>query len=174
MNILIVEDNDEKRNAIIKAIKDKCSNAKIRWFNNYEDSARFIEDNKGYINLLLLDWCFPQTSYSQSPVYGAGRLLLKRIKALGLEIKTIIISSDHVNVDKEDYPFVEDSVRILSEDSIADDAQTPLDLSERVVAFRKPNVSLDPNIQIISKDPVKSKKNGYHRRKSSTPWWMQN
>jgi DNA-binding response OmpR family regulator len=69
MNILIVEDNDEKRNAIIKAIKDKCSNAKIRWFNNYEDSARFIEDNKGYINLLLLDWCFPQTSYSQTPVY---------------------------------------------------------------------------------------------------------
>ena len=164
MNILIIDDDNIKKEKILSALLSVYPDANVKWFENYQDANLFILDNHEYIDLIILDWCFPPNSYSKSK-YGMGRQLLNSMLYNNINIKTIISSSDVISINKEDFPDVLGSLNILGKTNMQDQLASYL------------NVQNYDDINNISKGKAKVRTNkqinGYKRHLSSTPWWMK-
>ena len=161
MNILIIDDDPAKR-ALLTALlmKDNPEN-KVRWFDNLQGALLFINDNMDYIDLILLDWCFPPNDHSR-PLYSMGRQVLHHMKFNGLNNKTIICSSDLVNVDTDEFPFVLGAIVYCPGIPIIDQINNLLNPQERI------------EDQVHSLKRKKQQPNtGYRRRMSSEPWWKK-
>lgn len=108
MNILLVEDNMLKRKMIEVSLIDIKPDARIRCFRDLRTAEQFIDRNAEYIDLLVLDWCFFETSYDTSVLSGTGELLLDYIKDKKHFIKTVICSGNKIDGEelKSKYDFL--------------------------------------------------------------------
>lgn len=163
MNILIVEDNVDKKDYISMVIRQIDPTANIRWFNNYQDSAYFIDKNKDYMDYIVLDWSFPFNSYERCG-YAMGRLLLDYMSHSHMNLKTIICSSDLVYVNNAKYPFVVDSILFENDKSLVDKFEIAL-------SNKDSEEIKESKIRKCINKPDSTYK--YKRKLSSTPWWMQ-
>lgn len=110
MNILIVEDDTIKKKMIEQQILAIRPEARIRWFSNLREAQYFIDRNYEYIDLLVLDWCFPESSIER-PIDGTGRKMLDYIKDKKYNVKTVICSGEEMNMDElQEYYFLLGSV----------------------------------------------------------------
>ena len=163
MNILIVDDNQNKREYIKHQISKMDENAYIRWVDNYQDAASFIEDNQVFIDLIILDWCFPPNSLSRAK-YGMGRHLLSYLLYNDINIDVVICTSDSVTIDPEEYPFVKTIIH-YDNDHLNMNFGNIVDINEE---------QEDVKTKVLSHKELKVKNDtGYKRRKSSQPWWMK-
>ena len=107
MNILLVDDDRIKRKTIVTPIRRNRPETNIRYFENLRDAEYFIDKNHNYTDLLILDWCFPETSYER-PKAATGKKMLDYIKEKGYNINTVMCSSDILNIEElqEEYPFI--------------------------------------------------------------------
>ena len=160
MNILILDDNIDKKTTIAEALSLSIPDCDIKWCDNYEAGMHYIIDNRDKIDLLMLDWNFPANSYSRN-IYGLGRQVLNNMILNNIYIKTIICSPNLININKYEFPFVVGQIIL----------EGPKNINEELIDYidNKPNIEKTPV-------RVKNKKNndtGYKRRMSSTPWWMK-
>lgn len=112
--IMVVDDNEYKTQRIYEYLKAIMPPKHIiHKTGEYVGAARYIHDNmrggKGSRYILFLDWNFPLRA-DRHPEAGMGHRLLSEIKRLGINLKTIIVSSDNVDYDKTDFPFVVGSI----------------------------------------------------------------
>jgi len=107
MNILLVEDNALKRRVIEVSLNMLRPDAKIRCFGNLADAQMFVLDNADVIDLLVLDWCFPEHRLEKAE-FGQGQKMLDFIYDNHLDIKTIICSGDDLSETTliDDYYFL--------------------------------------------------------------------
>ena len=112
MKAIIVDDSEYKRTRIKDYIISIDADIEIIEFECYIDAARFIastrenkEKAKEY--MLFLDWMFPLRK--DSSIEENGRMMLEEINRLRLPLKTIIVSSDKVNI-ADEYPFLIGSI----------------------------------------------------------------
>ena len=161
MNVLIIEDDPIKKSMIEKCLTIIFDDVHIRWYDNYQDSMLFIEDNKDFIDYIFLDWCFPPNSYSR-PMYGMGRQLLSNLAYNDINNKVIICSSDPIDIDKEEFPFVIGALELTNSATIKD----------QIIQLTTPISEVKKDVKTKLLKPQK-KDSGYKRRKSSTPWWMK-
>lgn len=108
--VLIIDDSDLKRDRIENYIREINSafeinkfsfGRELQWFlKNYYKNQSELQDT-----ILFLDWNFPyyQNDWLEQ---GAGKHILFIIKHYELPIQVVIVSSDDVDIDKEEYPFV--------------------------------------------------------------------
>ena len=160
MNILIIDDDPIKRAVISKHLTKLFDDVHIRWYDNYQDSIMFIEDNKEFIDFIFLDWIFPPNSYSR-PKYGMGRQLLSNMLYNDFNIKVIVCSSDQVTIDNEEYPFVIGSLTF--NDSIT--------IKDQMIQYMSPYGEVKNDVKVKSLKP--NNNTGYKRKKSSEPWWLK-
>ena len=163
MNILVVDDDYNKINNISSDLLMKDPSNKIKIATDYEQAVSFIMDNKDYIDLIVLDWCFPPNSWSRGR-YAMGRQVINTMKLSNTFISTIICSSDVINIDKNEYPFVLGSITYCD----------GLDVSDYIYShINKPEEKEDDYIgqpKVLKKIKEDTK---YKRKKSSTPWWIK-
>ena len=165
MNILIVDDNQEKREYINQQVSTLDDNVHVRWVDNYQDAATFIEENSVFIDLIVLDWCFPPNSISR-PKYGMGRHLLSYLLYNNINIGVLICTSDKVQVDTDEYPFVKGAIEYYD--------QIPLNLVINNYLHKPEDKEEDIKMKLLLQRDMKSKVDtGYKRKKSSEPWWMK-
>lgn len=165
MNILIIDDDQMKERFLASLLlKDNPEN-KIRWFDNYDDATQFIDRNRDYIDLILLDWCFPDYSASR-PQYAMGRHVLTYMNANGYSNNVIICSSDVVSIDKNEFPFVKGAICYYPDKSIMNQINDYLNKSE--------DIEENKDNYVRSLRPMKPNEcTGYKRRMSSQPWWQK-
>jgi response regulator of citrate/malate metabolism len=161
MNILIVDDDYNKIDYISLELEYNDSKNRIRSYSTLDAAISFIERNKDYIDLIILDWCFPKDSISR-PQYAMGRALLSYMNFNDINIDVIICSSDTITINKEEYPFVKGAI-VYNYSPIMDQVEELLN--------PKPNKDKKNNKSLKRKktDP----ETGYKRRKSSQPWWQK-
>ena len=163
MNILIVDDDYNKINNItVDLLKQDPSN-KVRYTTDYEQAVTFIMDNKEYIDLIVLDWCFPPNSWARSK-YAMGRQVINNMKLSNIDIKTIICSSDVINIDKNEYPFVLGAITYCEGLDVGKYIYSYLDIGEE----KEEEYIGQPKVLKKVKEDI-----GYRRKKSSTPWWIK-
>ena len=97
MNILIIEDNEYKLNNIKESLHNTYKISRIVTFKSLNESLLFIKNNHDYIDLLILDWCFPRYE-NESPIIGLGSEVLNYINKHNYLIDIIICSSDIVDI----------------------------------------------------------------------------
>lgn len=136
--IMIVDDNEYKVQRICGYLKSIMPiKHTIHKTGEYVSAARYIHDNmrdgKAKRYILLLDWSFPLRA-DRYPEAGMGHQLLSEIKRLGIDLKTIIVSSDKVDEDKINFPFVVGS--IIDDASIHQKKQYE-DLINKIMEERK-------------------------------------
>lgn len=112
MKVLIVDDLDFKRKRIKDYVKNILTDVEFEEFSCGRDMLNYLrpyylnEKDKDNLKdiLLFLDWNFPLYK-NEMPNVGEGMTILFHIDRRKLPLKTIIVSSDDVELD-EDYPFV--------------------------------------------------------------------
>ena len=110
MNILLVEDNKIKKRAIEASLIKIRPESRIRHFGNLADAEHFIDANADNIDLIVLDWCFPEQK-GVSAKEAAGKDMLDYIANSNLFIKTIICSGNIMKPEElEPYRFLLGSV----------------------------------------------------------------
>ena len=165
MNILIVDDNQNKREYIKRQLCNMDENNYVKWVDNYQDAATFIEENSVFIDLIVLDWCFPPNSISR-PRYGMGRHLLSYLLYNNIDINVLICTTDKVQIDTEEYPFVKGVIEYYD--------HIPINIVVNNYLSEDNNVEEDIKTKMLLKRDMKSKtESGYKRRKSSEPWWLK-
>jgi len=157
MNIVIIDDDQFKREILKLHILEIDNTANMKCFSNYQDAIMYLNSNQLFVDYLFLDWCFPPNSYSK-PKYGMGRQVLTNFKYHGIDIKTIICSADETFVNSDDYPFVVGHILLDSPDELT---------SKLNDIFNRNIVHEEVKIKEVKPDT------GYKRRRSSTPWWMK-
>ena len=106
MNILLVEDNKIKKVSIEHSLYKIDPTTRIRTFGNLADAEHFVEENSDLIDLLILDWCFPESKNGRAKV-GAGKDMLDYLSNNHYGIKTVICSgNDLTEEDFEPYHFL--------------------------------------------------------------------
>ena len=162
MNILIVDDSYNKINSITSDLLKQDPSNKIEYATDYEQAVSYIMDNKDSIDLIVLDWCFPPTSWEISR-YAMGRQVLNTMKFSDTNIKTIICSSDYVDIYKSDYPFVLGSV-----------VYCELDVGSEIYSLlNKPEEKEEETVEQPKVLRRVKEDTGYKRKRSSTPWWIK-
>lgn len=120
MKVIIVDDLDFKRNRIKKYVCNILDNVEFEEFSCCRDMLNYLrpyylnEKNKDDLKdiLLFLDWNFPFYK-NEMPNIGEGETILFHINRKKMPLKTIIVSSDTVNL-KEEYPFI---LGVIKDDS---------------------------------------------------------
>ena len=100
MNILVIEDTDYKLEDIKKNLKLTYDVNRIVSFKSLIESLYFIKNNHDYIDLIILDWCFPMYN-NEYPCYGMGNDVLTYLRERNYNINVIICSSDYVYIEDE-------------------------------------------------------------------------
>lgn len=103
MNILLVEDNKIKRIAIEHSMHRLRPECRIRTFNNLEEAEYFLDRNAELTDLMILDWCFPE-SLEGNVKTGAGKEMLDYVQEHHYNVRTIICSGNEMN-DEELKPY---------------------------------------------------------------------
>ena len=108
--VLIIDDLDSKRNRIENYIKEIDSTLEINKFSYSRELQLFLRNfrnNKSNLEntILFLDWNFPNYK-NDYPRKDAGMYILLLIENYNLPIKVVIVSSDEVDIDRNEYPFV--------------------------------------------------------------------
>ena len=161
MNILIIDDEPIKKEMIAFNIKSINPTANIIGVSNYQEAIQFISENTEYIDLILLDWCFPADNlYSSRARYGMGRHVLSNMKLQGINIRVVICTDDQVSINREEYPFV---------DGILTFNKTML-FKKNLEKYINQGQEEQEDIKVRT---LKQMNSGYKRRKSSQPWWMK-
>jgi len=166
MNVFVIVDEVNKREAIMKQIKLIDQSAIINWADNYQLARMFIKDNSYNIDYIFLDWNFPPSSYARSR-FGMGRQILSNMLYDGLNNKVVIISSEMVPLNKDEYPFVVGSI------SFADEYELRYQLMNLFFDNIEEETENRGEARVRSLKPKKENHSGYKRRLSSTPWWMK-
>ena len=110
MNILLVEDNKIKKIAIEHSMYKMNPTCRIRTFSTLADAERYVADNGDLIDLIILDWCFPENR-NEKPKAGAGKDMLDYLSNNHYGIKTVICSGNEMTQeDLEPYHFLLGSV----------------------------------------------------------------
>lgn len=160
MNILIVDDDFNKINSITSDLLKKDPSNKVRYVTDYEQAVNYIYDNKDHIDLIILDWCFPPNSWSRGK-YAMGRQVINNMRLSNILIDTVICSSDVINIEKDEYPFVLGSVVYCEGMNVVPLIYSKLNKTEEVES-EQPKV-----LRRVKQD------SGYKRKRSSTPWWIK-
>ena len=107
MNILIVEDNKLKLDAISRVIKDNCIDAVIDVADNYFDAIQCLTDSSAEVDLLLLDMSMSMhkkdlNEIDPKPNMFAGKDILSKLSFMDKQPKTIVITmyDDFFSADK--------------------------------------------------------------------------
>ena len=163
MNILIVDDDQMKYKYLASCLmKDDPTNV-VRWQKDYEQATEYIYRNAEYIDLILLDWCFPSDAMSR-PQYAMGKRVLTYMNMMGLSNNVIICSSDMVAIDKSEFPFVKGAICYWPDFSVVN----------QIHEFLNPTEEETKDTHIRSLRPKKPNEcTGYKRRMSSQPWWQK-
>lgn len=171
MNVVIIDGNIEKKDTIVNLLRQKDEQLRTRWFDNYRDSSMFIEeyhnkDNKENIDLIILDWSFPYAS-NTNYTFGNAALFLDYLKASNYNIRTFLFTSDRVNIDRSQYPFVEGIIPWSNDSSFVPSINPifPDNTNEMHKVIDKRNK--------YSKLIKKPSDGRYKKRKASTPWWVK-
>lgn len=108
MNILLVEDNNFKRKIIETNLKTINPDVRIRHFSDLRSAEYFVDRNAELIDLLVLDWCFPENKLEKVAQIGTGKLMLDYIKEKNVFIKTVICSGNEIDGEElhSQYNFV--------------------------------------------------------------------
>ena len=107
MNILLVEDNPLKKKIIELGLVKYNPDVNIRHFNNLSEAEEFMDEYEDVIDLLVLDWCFPEKRGERAHD-GEGQKALDYILDNHYNIKTIICSGNDLSDTTlvEDYHFL--------------------------------------------------------------------
>lgn len=136
--IMVVDDDKFKTQRIFDYLKSIMPpKYRIHRTAEYVSAARYIHDNmrdgKASEYILLLDWNFPLRA-DRCPEASMGHQLLSEIERLGINLKTIIVSSDKIDEDKMNFPFVMGN--IVDDSSIYQKKQYE-DLINKIMEARK-------------------------------------
>ena len=161
MSILIIDDDPDKRRYIASMLMKDNPEYKISECDNFQDAVTFIDTNSQCIDLIVLDWCFP-IRQDRNCVNGMGGQVLGHMASNGQTNKVIICSSDFVEIDKDEYPFVLGSIVFFP----------CIQIDEEI------NKLLNPPVEPQDKGPCLKRKKpqqntDYKRRLSSQPWWQK-
>ena len=116
MKFLILDDSDYKRKHIKDYVKRIQNDAEFEEFCCTRDFLDFLktfyesgkkENLKNY--LLFLDWNFPFYK-GESINIAEGEHVLITLKLRHLSLATVIVSSEQVDIDYEEYPMVLGSI----------------------------------------------------------------
>ena len=165
MRILVVDDDEMKYKYIAACLKKDNPENQIRWQKNYEEATEFISRNADYIDLILLDWCFPSDSYSRSQ-FAMGKRVLTYMNMMGLTNDVIICSSDMISINQTEFPFVKGAICYWPDYSIVN----------QIHEFLKPQEEIEEHKDVVIRSLKPKKPNdcsGYKRHKSSQPWWQK-
>ena len=99
MNILLVEDNKIKKRAIETSLIKIRPESRIRHIGNLADAEHYVDVNADNIDLLVLDWCFPENRDARAKE-AAGKDMLDYLANNNIFIKTIICSGNIMNEDE--------------------------------------------------------------------------
>jgi hypothetical protein len=111
--IIIVDDDNIKADKIKTYLENGGRKFAITRFTTARDIMLYFRENKDNDfsdTLLLLDWCFPFRPGDY--ISKSGDLVLHDIKKYGINIDTVIVSSDIVEVSNAS--FVKGSIRYNS------------------------------------------------------------
>ena len=96
MNILLVEDNKIKKRAIEVNLLKLDPQIRLRWFNNLEQAEDFVDKYVDEIDLMVLDWCFPEKE-AETAKEGTGRKMLDYIEDKHYPVKTVVCSGNDLD-----------------------------------------------------------------------------
>lgn len=165
MNILIIDDDQMKYKYLTNGLLKADPTNVVRWQKDYEQATEYISRNAEYIDLILLDWCFPSDAMSR-PQYAMGKSVLTYMNMMGLTNDVIICSSDMVSINKHEFPFVKGAICYWPDPSIFNQINEFLKSQEEDIEQKDTHIrSLRP------KRPNEC--TGYKRRMSSQPWWQK-
>ena len=161
MNILIIDDDPKKRSYITYMITKDNPKHEISECDNFQDAVTFIDTNSQCIDLIVLDWCFP-IRQDRNCVNGMGGQVLGHMASNGQTNKVIICSSDVVEIDKDEYPFVLGSILFYP----------CIQIDEEI------NKLLNPPVETQDKGPFSKgkkppQKTGNKRPKAPHYWWQK-
>ena len=109
MDIVIIDDSKFKANDSIAALSKIYENAKFECLSCLNDALVYLYNKHSEIDLIILDWCFPEYKDSFMPEPDQGIHVLEFMKRKKINIRTIICSSDEVTLN-DNYPNVIGSI----------------------------------------------------------------
>lgn len=98
MNILLIEDDDEKLMKITHFVEENFTNSKVSSARSYASGLRKIISLKSTTNIILMDMSMPSYDIAEhepgggTPEHFAGRDLLAQMKLRKINIPTIIVT----------------------------------------------------------------------------------
>ncbi|MDU8607615.1 hypothetical protein [Pseudomonas syringae group sp. 247E2] len=98
MNILLIEDDDEKLMKITYFVEENFSNSKVSAARSYASGLRKIINLKSTTDIILMDMSMPSYDIAEhepgggSPEHFAGRDLLAQMKLRKINVPTVIVT----------------------------------------------------------------------------------
>ncbi len=98
MNILLIEDDDEKLMKITHFVEENFTNSKVSSARSYASGLRKIISLKSTTDIILMDMSMPSYDIAEhepgggTPEHFAGRDLLAQMKLRKINIPTIIVT----------------------------------------------------------------------------------
>lgn len=105
LNVLLIEDNDLKREVLLDTLEVAIPNIKFIKAKNLFEAIYLIKQNKSNIDLIVTDWCFPE-NYEMPAEFDMGLNVLNYLRDESIHIPTIICSSDFNNECYKEFNFV--------------------------------------------------------------------
>ena len=105
MKVLLIEDNEHKKNLIFSFVEDEFPNIQLELRKSYNSGLRELIKNSDY-SLILLDMSLPNYDIAPGETGGdfeslAGKYLLNEMYRRDINIKVVIVTMYQNYVDKE-------------------------------------------------------------------------
>lgn len=180
IRILIIDDNEYKIDDSKDALSKIYVNPDMYQCVSRNSALKFLNECKGLIDLIILDWNFPDFNQGM-PEVGMGEEILKEMQRKGINIDTIICSSDKVHIENEYHNVIGQilyhpaTLKSQYEDILRDKKEID-EYIDTVIERESLIIKSEPEaFQCEYEDDKIMKKNltRWKRKRSSDAWWKK-